>query len=96
MLSTLDTGIIFAYLALMIAIGVYAGRKQDTVEDFFVAGGRVGTFSIACLWLASWAGGAAIVGGTGKAYDVGISGGWYTLCMAIGCLLPRRSAGGGL
>jgi SSS family solute:Na+ symporter len=87
MLSTIDTGIIFAYLALMIAIGIYAGRSQDTVEDFFVAGGKVGTFSIACLWLASWVGGAAIVGGAGKSYEVGISGGWYIVCMAIGCLL---------
>ena len=87
MISTIDTSIIFAYLALMIAIGVYAGHNQDTVEDFFVAGGKVGTFSIACLWLASWVGGAAIVGGAAKAYEVGISGGWYIVCMAIGCLL---------
>ena len=87
MLSTLDTSIIFAYLALMIAIGLYASRRQDSVEDFFVAGGRVGTFSIACLWLASWVGGAAIVGGVGKAYEFGISGGWYIICMAIGTFL---------
>ena len=87
MLSTLDTGIIFAYLMLMIAIGIYASRGQESIEDFFVAGGKLGTFSIACLWLASWVGGAAIVGGAAKVYDVGISGGWYITCMAIGCLL---------
>jgi len=87
MLSTLDTGIIFAYLALMIAIGIYASRGQESIEDFFVAGGKLGTFSIACLWLASWVGGAAIVGGAAKTYEVGISGGWYITCMAIGCLL---------
>ncbi len=87
MLSTLDTGIIFAYLALMIAIGLYASRGQDSVQDFFVAGGKLGTFSIACLWLASWVGGAAIVGGVAKTYEFGISGGWYIACMAIGCLL---------
>lgn len=86
MLTTLDTSIIFAYLALMIAIGLYASRKQDSVEDYFVAGGRLGTFSIACLWLASWVGGASIVGGAAKSYDFGISGSWYTICMAIGCL----------
>ncbi len=87
MLSTLDTGIIFAYLVMMIAIGVYASRGQDSVEDFFVAGGKLGTFTIACLWMASWVGGAAIVGGTAKTYEFGISGGWYITCMAIGCLL---------
>ena len=31
MLSTIDASIIFAYLALMVAIGVYAGCNQDTV-----------------------------------------------------------------
>ena len=87
MLGSIDTGIIFAYLALMIAIGLYASRQQDSVEDFFVAGGKLGTFSIACLWLASWVGGAAIVGGVGKTYEFGISGGWYITCMAIGCVL---------
>ena len=87
MLGSIDTGIIFAYLALMIAIGIYASRRQDGVEDFFIAGGRLGPVSIACLWLASWVGGAAVVGGTTKAFEFGISGGWYTTCMLIGCLL---------
>ncbi len=86
-MSNIDTGIIFAYLVLMIVIGIYASRRQNNVEDYFVAGGRLGTFSIACLWLASWIGGAAIVGGTAKAYELGISAGWYVTAMAIGCLL---------
>ncbi len=87
MLDPIDNGIIFAYLALMVAIGLYASRRQSSVEEFFVAGGKLGTFSIACLWLASWVGGATIVGGTAKTYEFGISGGWYITCMAIGCLL---------
>jgi SSS family solute:Na+ symporter len=87
MLGYIDTGIIFGYLALMIAIGIYASRRQNSVEDYFVAGGKLGAFSIACLWLASWVGGAAVVGGTTKTFEFGISGGWYTTCMAIGCLL---------
>ncbi len=87
MLGTIDTTIIFAYLILMILIGFSASRKQNSIEEFFIGNGNVGTFSIACLWLASWVGGAAIVGGASKTYDLGISGGWYILCMAIGCLL---------
>jgi SSS family solute:Na+ symporter len=87
MLGPIDSGIIFAYLALMIAIGVYASRRQDSVEDYFVAGGKLGSFSIACLWLASWVGGATIVGGTAKVFEYGISGGWYTACMLVSCLL---------
>ncbi|MBT3428780.1 MAG: sodium:solute symporter family protein, partial [Gammaproteobacteria bacterium] len=87
MLGTIDTAIIFAYLILMILIGFSASRKQNSIEEFFIGNGNVGTFSIACLWLASWVGGAAIVGGASKTYDLGISGGWYIICMAIGCLL---------
>jgi Na+/proline symporter len=60
MLSTLDSGIIFTYLALMVGIGLYASRKQDRINDYFVAGGKLGTFSVVCLWMASWVGGAAI------------------------------------
>ena len=70
MLGLIDTGIIFAYLALMIAIGIFASRRQDSVEDYFVAGGKLGSFSIACLWLASWVGAATIVGGTTKALSL--------------------------
>jgi len=87
MLGPIDTGIIFAYLALMIAIGIYASRRQSSVEDFFLAGGKLGSISIACLWLASWVGGAAIVGGVAKTHEFGISGGWYITVMAIGCAL---------
>ncbi len=86
-MSGFDTFIIFAYLAAMIGVGIYASRRQKNVEDFYFAGGRLGTFSIACVWMASWIGGAAIVGGASKAYDIGISAGWYIAAMAIGCLL---------
>ncbi len=86
-MSNIDSGIIFAYFALMLAIGIYASRKQDNVADYFVAGGRLGSLSIACLWLASWVGGASIVGGAAKAYDLGITAVWYVAAISIGILL---------
>lgn len=85
-MSAIDTGIIYFYLALMIVIGLYASLKQDSVEDYFVAGRRLGPFSIACLWLASWVGGASIIGSSGKAYEFGVSGVWYITGIALGCL----------
>jgi SSS family solute:Na+ symporter len=86
-LSSLDTGIIFAYLALMVAIGFYAHYRQKGVEDYYLAGRRQGSFSIACLWLASWVGGASIIGGSARAHEIGLSAIWYVLALAIGCLL---------
>ena len=86
-MAALDTGIIFVYMALMVAIGVYANYRQKNVEDYYVAGRRLGPFSIACLWLASWVGGASIVGSSARAHEIGISAVWYVLSLAIGCLL---------
>ena len=37
-MGVLDTAILFAYLALMVAIGIYANRRQKDVDDYFVAG----------------------------------------------------------
>lgn len=86
-MGTIDTGIVLAYLAMMVAIGLYASRKQGNIEDYFVASGKIGTLSIACLWLASWIGGASVVAGASNAYRSGISAGWYIGSMVIGCLV---------
>jgi SSS family solute:Na+ symporter len=84
-LTNLDLVIVFGYLGLMVGLGIYASRKQRNIEDYFVAGRRLGSFSIACLWLASWVGGASIVGGAAKAHDIGMSAIWYVLSLSLGC-----------
>jgi SSS family solute:Na+ symporter len=85
--SALDLAIVFTYLGLMVLLGLYAHHRQRGVEDYFVAGRRLGPFSIACLWLASWVGGASIIGGAAKAHEIGISASWYVFSLALGCLL---------
>ena len=82
-MSTLDTSIIFFYLALMIAIGLYANYKQKDVEDYYVAGRRLGPFSIACLWLASWIGGSSIIGGSARAHEITSKA--ASACSVSGC-----------
>lgn len=86
-MGALDTVILFAYLALMVGIGVYAQRRHQNVEDYFVAGRRMGPVTIACLWIAAWIGGAAVVGTSSRVYELGVTGVWYVLAQAIGCLL---------
>ena len=86
-MGAIDNGIIFAYFGLLIAIGIYASRQQSSVEDYFLAGGRLGTVSIACLWIAGWIGSASIIGGAAYAYENGISASWYVLTMSIGMLI---------
>lgn len=86
-MGVLDTVILFAYLALMVGLGFYAKHRQQNVEDYFVAGRRLGPVTIACLWLAAWIGGAAVVGTSSRVYELGVTGVWYVVAQAIGCLL---------
>lgn len=86
-MSIIDSTIIITYLVLMILIGIYANKKQKDMEDYYVAGRKVGVFSITCLWLSSWIGGASVIGSSSKAYDIGISSIWYSGSVAIGCIL---------
>ena len=64
-MKLVDTVIVVAYMLGMIAIGIYANREQKDTEDYYVAGRNLGTGSIMVLWVASWVGGASIIGGGG-------------------------------
>ena len=86
-MGILDTAILFVYLALLVGLGVYASRRQQGIEDYFVAGRRMGPATIACLWIAAWIGGASVVGTSARVYEFGVTGVWYILAIAIGCLL---------
>ena len=71
----------------MLGLGVYANRRQCDIQDYYVAGRRMGSFTIACLWLAGWVGGAAVVGSTARSFEYGVTGVWYMASMALGCFL---------
>src|SRR6187455_768421 len=77
-MGALDITILFAYLAVLVGIGVYAQRRKPDVDDYFVAGRRIGPLSI---------GGASIVGTSARVYAQGLTGIWYILGIAIGCTL---------
>ena len=83
----IDLIIILAYFALMAFLGVVGYKKNKTSEDYFVAGKKLGTFSLAAMWMSSWIGGASIVGTSTDAYNLGISGGWYVLILSCGCVI---------
>jgi len=86
-MGSLDYAILMVYFALLVAIGFWAKHRQKNVEDYYVAGRRLGTVTIACLWIAAWIGGAAVVGTTARVYEQGITGVWYVLAQAAGCVL---------
>lgn len=81
----IDICFVVAYLAAMLGIGIYTSRKQNSMETYYVAGRKLGTPSIACLWISCWIGGAAVIGTSTKAYDMGITAVWYVGILAVGC-----------
>lgn len=86
-MSGLDIGIIVFYMAGMLFIGIYSGKKQQDSDDYFVAGRKAGVFSITCLWLSSWIGGASIVGTAERAYSMGITAVWYVVVIAVSLVI---------
>jgi SSS family solute:Na+ symporter len=62
------------YVALMLAVGVYAAKKNDTAADFIVAGRRMPMFLCTATIIATWFGGGTMMGSSGAAYDDGLLG----------------------
>ena len=86
-LAFLDSAIIVIYLGAMLLLGLYANRKQQGIEDYYVAGRKLNSFTIAALWLSSWVGGASIIGASEKAYSIGLSAVWFVGSIAIGLII---------
>ena len=51
-MGAIDTAILFAYLGLMIGLGIYANYKQKDIDDYFVVGSSSRTFEygISGVW----------------------------------------------
>ncbi len=86
-LRLVDGIIIVVYFAAMAILGIVAYKKSHSSEDYFVAGKKLGTFSLAAMWLSSWIGGSSIIGTSTNSYNLGISGGWYVTILAFGCVI---------
>lgn len=84
-----------AYLAAVLAIGVWAALRTKDARDYFVAGRRVGLVAIGLATMASAFSGFVFVGGPGLMYRVGLSSLFivlpigFTSAMLCWTLAPR-------
>ena len=62
------------YMIGMLGIGYYASRKTQTVTDFMVAGRGLSLPLCSMTVMATWFGGAMMLGGAGAAFDDGMLG----------------------
>ena len=72
-LNTLDLVVIAVYLAGVLALGLWAGRKEESADDYFLAGRALPWYLIGLSFYASNMSGASFVGLMGAAYSEGLS-----------------------
>ncbi len=79
---------IVAYLALVIAIGIYFSRKNRTTDDFYLGGRKLGPFVTAMSAEASDMSSWLLMGIPGLAYASGIADpAWTAIGLAVGTYL---------
>ncbi|MPY87990.1 MAG: sodium:solute symporter family protein [Luteitalea sp.] len=76
--------LILGYSALLILLGVWAGRKVRTAADFFVAGRGLGPGLLSATLLAANIGAGTSVGAAGLGYRAGLSAWWWVGSAGIG------------
>ena len=72
-LTTLDLGLIAAYFALVLFIGIRVGRGHRDAEDYFLAGRRMAWPLVGISLFASNISSTTLIGLSGDAYATGIS-----------------------
>ena len=76
------------YLAMMIGIGAFYSKKNNTSADYFLVGRKLGGFVAALSAQASDMSGWLLMGLPGAIYLVGVGGdGWCALGLFIGTSL---------
>lgn len=95
------TGVVLGlFFAFQIALGIFASRKNSSLEQYFLAGRRLRLPLVAMSLFATWFGAETCLGAAGAVYERGISGGraepfGYALCLVLAGLLlaPRLATG---
>lgn len=80
--------VLVLFLAIQIAIGIWAGRRVKSEEDYVVAGRRLGLPLVTMSMFATWFGAESCLGASGMVYDSGLSGGrgdpfGYSICLLL-------------
>ena len=83
----LQLGIIIAYFAAVIVIGLTSIKKRWRLDEYLVAGRKYSTFFIAGSLLATIIGGSATIGLAGLGFSRGLSGAWWLLVGVLGLII---------
>ena len=82
-LPLIDLSIVIAYLAGMVAVGVYFSRKNTNAEQFTKASGRIPGWAIGISIYATFLSSNTFLGVPGKAFGSNWSSFVFSLSMAL-------------
>lgn len=85
--TAIVVGIIFSYLALLMAIGIYASKKAKSSSSFFLADRSLKKFALTATITATTVGGSATIVAGGRIYANGLPALWYDLAGALGLII---------
>ena len=78
----------FIYLAVLLVLGVIASKYMNTLEDYILAGRRIGPWVLAFTFSATGMSGWLALGFAGYTYESGFAGVWTMVPSAtVGILL---------
>jgi len=86
-INWLDWMVLGIYLAVVFGFGLYMARKEDSTEDFFLAGRRLPWYAIALSLFATNISSGSLIGLSGDAYRVGLAVGTLEWGAILGLLL---------
>ena len=79
--------VLLIYAGVLLAIGLWSGRRVGATSDFFVAGRRLGPGLIFATLLAINIGAGSTVGAAGLGYRDGLSASWWVGSAGIGSIV---------
>jgi len=85
--------LLLAYSALLIALGLWIGRRVKSAGDFFVAGRGLGPGLIFATFVAANIGAGSTVGASALGYRDGLSAWWWVGSAGIGSLVLGLTVG---
>jgi SSS family solute:Na+ symporter len=89
----LHLGLLLAYAALLVGLGLWIGRRVATTSDFFVAGRSLGPGLLFATLVAANIGAGSTVGAAGLGYRDGLAAWWWVGSAAIGSLVLAFTVG---
>ncbi|KPJ57711.1 MAG: hypothetical protein AMJ42_04475, partial [Deltaproteobacteria bacterium DG_8] len=84
-LSTIDLTIIAGYLFFIIALGIWYGRKEENLEDYFLGGRRVAWVAVLLSIVATETSALTFIGTPAFAYNHN----WIYIQLLIGTIIAR-------